>query len=156
MEKTTEPCYGEAMPLQSRDPNFETKVRESFARQTIMGLLGATLEAVRPGEVVVSLPFRDDLCQQDGFFHAGVTATIADSAAGYAAYSVFEPGTEVLSTEFKVNLLAPAAGDRLVAEARVLKPGRTLTVVEADVFAERVEERTHIARFLGTMICLRR
>lgn len=144
------------MALQSRDPNFETKVRESFAKQTIMGLLGATLDSVLPGSVVVSLPFREDLCQQDGFFHAGVTATIADSAAGYAAYSLFEPGCEVLSTEFKVNLLAPAAGARLVAEAMVLKPGRTLTVVEADVFAEGGAKRTRCARFLGTMISLRR
>jgi len=139
-----------------RNPDFEARVRESFARQTIMGLLGASLERVEPGTVSVVLPARADLCQHDGYFHAGASTTIADSAAGYAALSLFDPETEVLSTEFKVNLLAPALGDRLRAVGTVLKPGRTLTVVEADVFAERGEERVRVLKFLGTMIGVRR
>lgn len=142
--------------FKERNPEFEARVRASFAKQTIMGLLGASLDRVELGRVTVVLPARDDLCQQDGFFHAGASTTIADSAAGYAALSLFDPDTEVLSTEFKVNLLAPAVGDRLRAVATVLKPGRTLTVVEADVFADKPEESVRCARFLGTMIALRR
>lgn len=139
-----------------RNPDFDARVRESFARQTVMGLFGASIERVEPGTVTIVLPARDDLCQQDGYFHAGVSTTIADSASGYAALSLFDAQTEVLSTEFKVNLLAPAIGDRLRAVARVLKPGRTLTVVEADVFAEQRDARVRVLKFLGTMIAIRR
>ncbi|MBV1858688.1 MAG: PaaI family thioesterase [Nannocystaceae bacterium] len=142
--------------FKERNPDFEARVRESFAKQTIMGLLGASLSRVELGRVSVVLPARADLCQQDGFFHAGVSATIADSAAGYAALSLFDAQTEVLSTEFKVNLLAPAIGDQLRAVATVLKPGRTLTVVEADVFADVGGKTVRCVRFLGTMIALRR
>ncbi|MCR9162839.1 MAG: PaaI family thioesterase [Nannocystaceae bacterium] len=138
-----------------RNPHFETRVRESFAKQTVMGLLGASLQRVEPGSVSIVLPARDDLCQQDGYFHAGVSTTIADSAAGYAALSLFDAQTEVLSTEFKVNLLAPANGDRLRAVSKVLKPGRTLTVVEADVFADSGDTSVRVLKFLGTMIAIR-
>ncbi len=141
--------------FKERNPDFEARVRASFAKQTIMGLLGASLQRVELGRVAVVLPAREDLCQQDGFFHAGATTTIADSAAGYAALSLFDANTDVLSTEFKVNLLALAVGDRLRAVATVLKPGRTLTVVEADVFADAGEKSVRCARFLGTMIALR-
>lgn len=138
-----------------RNPHFEARVRESFAKQTVMGLLGASLQRVEPGSVSIVLPARDDLCQQDGYFHAGVSTTIADSAAGYAALSLFDAQTEVLSTEFKVNLLAPANGDRLRAVSKVLKPGRTLTVVEADVFADSGDTSVRVLKFLGTMIAIR-
>lgn len=144
------------MALVVRNPDYVARIEASFAQQTIMGLLGASLRSVELGRVTVVLPARADLCQQDGYFHAGVSTTIADSAAGYAALSVFDPQTEVLSTEFKVNLLAPAVGDRLVAVGTVLKPGRTLTIVEADVFAERDEARVQVLKFLGTMIGVRR
>lgn len=144
------------MALVVRNPDYVARIEASFAQQTIMGLLGASLQSVELGRVTVVLPARADLCQQDGYFHAGVSTTIADSAAGYAALSVFDPQTEVLSTEFKVNLLAPAVGDRLVAVGTVLKPGRTLTIVEADVFAERGEARVQVLKFLGTMIGVRR
>ena len=139
-----------------RNPDFENRIRENFGRQTIMALLGASLESVAPGRVSIVLPARDDLCQQDGYFHAGVSTTIADSAAGYAALSLFDPQTEVLSTEFKVNLLAPAVGERLRAVGTVLKPGRTLTIVEADVFADQADGQVHVLKFLGTMIGVRR
>jgi len=138
-----------------RNPDFEARVRENFGRQTMMALLGASLDAVEPGRVRIVLPTREDLCQQDGYVHAGASTTIADSAAGYAALTLFDAQTEVLSTEFKVNLLAPARGDRLLAEATVLKPGRTLTVVEADVFAESSGQRVRVLKFLGTMIGVR-
>ncbi len=145
-----------ALGFTVRNPDYEARVRASFEKQTVMGLFGASLESVEPGRVTVVLPARPDLCQQDGYFHAGVSTTIADSAAGYSALSLFDGQTEVLSTEFKVNLLAPAAGDRLRAVGTVIKPGRTLTIVEADVFAERGDEQVRVLKFLGTMIALRR
>jgi uncharacterized protein (TIGR00369 family) len=117
------------------DPGYERRVRASFARQKVMALLGASLEHVAPGEVHVRLPFREELGQQHGFFHAGVMTTIADSACGYSALTLMPAGSAVLTTEFKVNLLAPGAGEAVVARARVLKAGRTLTVSMAEVHA---------------------
>lgn len=139
--------------FQPRDPQFETRVRESFARQTVMTTIGARLARVAPGEVEIELPYRADLAQQNGFVHAGIVTTIADSACGYAAYSLMPAASDVLSVEFKVNLMAPAAGERLVARGRVLRPGRTLTVCQSDVFAVRGGEETQVATLLGTMIC---
>ncbi len=117
------------------DPAFEQRVRNSFGRQRVMRLLGATMERVAPGEVDIRLPFREDLVQQHGFLHAGVMTTVADSACGYSALSLMAPGEAVLTTEFKVNLLAPGSGEAVVARARVVKAGRTLTVSMAEVFA---------------------
>ncbi len=119
-----------------RDPEFEARVRASFARQQLMQTLGATIESIRPGEVEIALAFRDDLTQQHGFLHAAVVTAIADSACGYAALTLMAPGVEVLSVEFKINLLSPAAGERFVASGRVLRPGRTLTVCSAEVRAD--------------------
>lgn len=119
--------------FQAKDPDFAQRVRDSFGRQSIMELIGARLTRVEPGEVEIELPFRDDLCQQHGFFHAGVTSTVADSAGGYAGYSLFPADASVLTVEFKINLLAPADGDLLRAVGRVVKPGRSLTVTEAEV-----------------------
>ncbi len=119
-----------------------------------MNLIGAELARVEPGVVEIALPFRADLAQQHGYLHAGIVATIADSACGYAAYSLMPPNSEVLSVEFKVNLLRPAKGERFVAVAEVVKSGRTLTVVRADVFGIGGDERELIATMLGTMICL--
>jgi uncharacterized protein (TIGR00369 family) len=137
-----------------RDPDWERVVRESFARQAYMGLIGARLAEVHPGQVTVELPFRDDLCQQRGFLHGGVTTAIADSAAGYAAYSLMPPGSSPLTVELKINLLAPAAGERFLAAANVLRSGKTLSIVEADVFAEAAGVRKPIAKMLATLICL--
>ena len=137
-----------------RDPGWETKVRESFARQTVMTTIGARISALRPGFCEIELPYRRDLCQQHGFLHAGMTTTIADSAAGYAAFSLMPPGASVLTVEFKVNLMAPAAGERFFARGSVIKPGRTLTVVEAEVVAvDKGGEKT-VAQMLATMMCL--
>ena len=118
-----------------RDPDFEARVRASFARQRFMATLGATLERVAPGEVAIALPFRDDLTQQHGFLHAGAVTAVVDSACGYAALSLMEPGAGVVSVEFKINLLAPAVGERFLATARVVKAGRTLTVCAGELTA---------------------
>jgi uncharacterized protein (TIGR00369 family) len=137
-----------------KDPDFEARVRASFGRQGIMTLIGARLIRVAPGWVEIELPFRADLTQQHGFFHAGITSTIADSAGGYAAYSLMPAGTSVLTTEFKINLLAPADGELLRARGRVIKPGRTLTVCEVDVFAVKDGRTTPCAKLLETLMCL--
>jgi uncharacterized protein (TIGR00369 family) len=136
------------------DPGFAARVRDSFARQTIMTLIGAELTRVAPGRVEIDLPFRADLCQQHGFFHAGVTATIADSAGGYAAFTLFPADSSVLTTEYKINLLAPAAGERLRAVGRVVKPGRTLTICEAEVFAVRDGTEKLCAKLLQTLMTM--
>src|SRR6266404_9951797 len=138
------------------NPSFAEDVAVSFAQQPIMNLIGARLSLVAPGVVEITLPYRSDLTQQHGYLHAGMVTTIADSACGYAAYSLMPAGSEVLSVEFKVNLLRPARGDEFLARAEVIKPGRTLTVVRADVFGLSGDEsqRILIASMLGTMICI--
>ena len=138
--------------LEPRDPNFEARVRDSFARQPMMRLLGAELTSVLPRLTEIILPFRDDLTQQHGYLHAAAVAAIADSACGYAALTLMEPGQEVLSVEFKVNLIAPAVGERFVAVGRVLRSGRTLTVCAADVHAEHSDRGKLIAAMQATMI----
>ena len=135
-----------------RDPGFAGRVEASFARQAFMAHLGVKLAHVAPGEVDLAVAFHEGLTQQHGYFHAGVTATIADSAAGYAALSLFAPGTGILTTEFKINLLAPARGQRLVARGRAIKAGRTLTVCRSDVAAVRDGEETLIATGLFTLM----
>ena len=122
------------MPHQPRNPAFSEEIKQSFAKQTIMALIGAELSRVDPGVIEITLPYRADLAQQHGYLHAGIVTTIADSACGYAAYSLMPPNSEVLSVEFKVNLLRPAKGEKFLAVAEVVKAGKTLTVVRADVF----------------------
>ena len=135
-------------------PDYAQRVRDSFARQSIMALIGAELTAVEPGLVVIELPYRENLCQQHGFFHAGVTSTIADSAGGYAAFSLFPAGASVLTTEFKINLLAPADGERLRAVGRVVKPGRTLTICDVEVFAVKGGQEKICAKLLQTLMTM--
>ena len=118
------------------NPNFEALARESFDRQAVMRLFGAHLRSVSAGRCEIGLPFRDDLTQQNGYFHAGVVTTIMDSACGYAAFSLMPEGSGVLSVEFKVNLLAPADGDLLEVRADVKRAGRTLTVCTADALVD--------------------
>ena len=139
------------------NPRFAENIKESFALQSIMRLIGAELTLVEPGIVEITLPYRSDLAQQHGYLHAGIVTTIADSAAGYAAYSLMPPGAEVLSVEFKVNLLRPARGKSFLARADVIKPGRTLTVARADVFGvAETGERELVATMLATIICLQK
>src|SRR4029453_13314273 len=139
------------------NPSFVEAIRDSFARQSVMQLIGAELRTVEPGVVEISVPFRGDLMQQHGYLHAGIFTTIADSACGYAAFSLMPADAEVLSVEFKVNLLRPAQGTHFVARAEVIKAGRTLTVVRADVHAYSSEGDVQlIATMQGTMMSLKK
>lgn len=150
-----------ARSLIPRDPDFERRVRESFARQAVMHTLGATIERVTPGEVVLALPFRADLTQQHGFLHAGVAAAVLDSAAGYAALTLMDPGAAVLSIEFKVQLLAPARGAWFRAIGRVVRAGRTINVVAAELHAyasnpaDASSEGNVVTLLNGTMMTVR-
>ncbi|MBB4266798.1 PaaI family thioesterase [Roseospira visakhapatnamensis] len=134
------------------DPDFATRIRDSFVRQSFMATLGVRLGTVAPGRCDLLLPYRADLCQQNGFLHAGVTAALADSAAGYAAYSLMPADSDVLSIEFKHNLLAPAVGERFLARAEVQRAGRTIVVVQATVFAEADGRRKAVALMQATMM----
>ncbi len=143
-----------ATSFEPANPDFEDRVRDSFQRQGIMGLIGARLSLVAPGHVEIELPFRDDLTQQHGFFHAGATSTVADSAGGYAAFSLFPSDASVLTVEYKINLIAPAEGERLRAVGRVLRPGRTLTLCDLEVFAVKAGGSKLCAKGLQTIMRL--
>ncbi|HMH42283.1 MAG TPA: PaaI family thioesterase [Pyrinomonadaceae bacterium] len=138
--------------MKPTNPSFAANVEDSFALQPIMKLIGARLLLVEPGVVEITLPYRADLLQQNGYLHAGIITTIADSACGYAAYTLMPAGSNVLSVEFKLNLLRPAQGETFVARAEVIKAGRTLTVVRADVFALTGDNKVLVATMQGTMI----
>ena len=138
--------------FEPRDTDFEARVRESFAQQRVMETIGARLSRVAPGEVEIELPFREDLTQQHGYLHAGVVTAAADTACGYAAMTLTPPGGEVLSVEFKINLLAPAAGESLAARARVVRAGRNITVCAADAFIVREGREKLVASMLATMM----
>jgi uncharacterized protein (TIGR00369 family) len=137
------------------DPNFDQRVRASFARQQIMQTLGIGIARIDPGEIELSMPYSLAFTQQHGFVHAGAITTALDSACGYAAYSLMPADAEVLTVEFKTSLLAPAKGERFRFEARVLKPGRTLTFCEASAFAaaEGASEKL-IATMTGTLMAV--
>ncbi len=134
--------------------DFDALIRDSFARQTIMATIGATLETVERGRAVIALPYAKHICQQHGFLHAGVVTTIVDSACGYAAFSMMPEGSSVLTVEFKVNLMSPAKGDRFVAEGRVVKAGRTLLVTQGEVTAFEGDTSSIVAIITATMIRL--
>src|SRR6185295_1556068 len=138
--------------MKSIDSASEARVRESFSRQSHMATLRAEIVFIAAGEVHLAFPFGEEFCQQNGFMHAGAIASVADSANGYAAYTLAPPDTDVLAVEFKINLLAPAQGAGFLACGRVLRPGRTLTVCQADVFSSGAGERTLIATMLSTII----
>ena len=144
-----------AADFEPANPDFEARVRASFTRQRVMATIGARLRAVSPGRVEIELPFRDDLTQQHGFLHAGIVATLADSACGYAAFSLMSPDASVLSVEFKLNLLAPARGEELVARAQVKRPGRTISVCTCDVVAVEGGREKLVATLLGSMMAIR-
>lgn len=128
---------------------------ESFERQGMMVMMGAKLVAAAGGRAVIEVPYREDLTQQHGYFHGGVVAAIADTACGYAAYTTMPPDASVLTVEFKINLVNPAAGDLLRAEANVRKAGRTLVVVGATVTVIRGDKAVPCGEMLGTFIVLR-
>ncbi len=136
------------------DPDFEARVRESFARQGLMATLGASLTEVAPGRCTIELPFDQGLTQQDGFFHAGAVGAVADSAGGYAGWTLMGPGTRVLTIEYKLNLVAPAAGDRVIARGTVVRAGRTITTSRADVLVQADGSEKLCATLLQTLMCL--
>ncbi len=136
------------------DPADAERVRASFARQTAMATLGIELASVEKGAVELRMPYAAPFTQQHGFIHAGIISTALDSACGYAAFSTMSADAAVLTVEFKVNLLAPAKGDRFVFRARVLKPGRTLTVCEAQAFAYEGDRAKLIASMTGTLMAV--
>jgi uncharacterized protein (TIGR00369 family) len=142
------PCH-----LQSIRPP-KRRVRDSFARMHLMATIGASVRTVRTGEVEIVLPFAASLTQQHGFVHAGIVATILDTACGYAALTLMPAETAVLTTEFKINLLLPAAGDRLVAAGRVVRPGRRLMVCLGEAFAEEGAVRRQIALMTASMMVM--
>ena len=144
------------MSHQASNPAFVAEIKESFAKQTVMDLIGAELTRIEPGVIEITLPYRTDLTQQHGYIHAGIVTTIADSACGYAAYTLMPPGSDVLAVEFKVNLMRPAKGETFFARAEVIKSGRTLTVVRADVHALTGAQRELVAIMQGTMMRLER
>lgn len=140
--------------MQPADPDFEARVRASFERQAVMKTMGIEIARIGPGEVDLAMPHDPALTQQHGFLHAGVVATALDSACGYAAFSLMPPEAAVLTVEFKVNLLAPARGDRFLFRARVLKPGRTITVCEGQGFALSDGKERLIATMTATVMAV--
>lgn len=139
-----------------RNPDFAERVEKIFAGQSVMKYIGAQLARIEAGAVDIELAYQKFLTQQNGFVHAGIITTIADSACGYAAFSLMPDDADVLSVEFKVNLLAPAIGERFLAEGRVLRAGKTLTVARADVFALTKAQRKQIAAMQATIMTIRK
>lgn len=138
----------------TQDPAYERRVRDSFARQGLMKHLGAELVSLAPGTAEIRTLFRPELTQQHHYFHAGVTGAIADSACGYAAYTLMPADSSVLTVEYKINLLAPADGEELIARARVLRSGKTLKICMADVFVRNNGEENHCATMISTLMCM--
>ena len=139
--------------FEPRNPDFEAATRDSFARQGLMRHLGVEIADIAPGFVELQVPFEENLTQQHGHFHGGVMGAIADRAAGYAAFTLAPPGSDV-SVEYKINMTAPGDGDRLVARGTVKRAGRTLIVTGADVFAETGGVQTLCATVLQTIMVL--
>ncbi|PHP67159.1 phenylacetic acid degradation protein [Zhengella mangrovi] len=138
------------------NPDFETRVRESFARQNAMETIGAELTRVSPGVIEIEMPFSDHLTQQHGFLHAGVISTALDSACGYAAYSMMPADAAILTIEFKLNLLSPGRGERFLFRGEVTKPGRTIMVTDGRAYAFDDEGEVRlIATMTGTMMTVR-
>ncbi|MFJ2269445.1 PaaI family thioesterase [Streptomyces sp. NPDC087849] len=133
-------------------PEVQARIRAGFDSQGLMGHLGARMTHIGPGCVHIALPSRPEVTQQHGYFHAGATSAIADTAGGYAAFTLFPENTEVLTVEYKINLLAPAVGDRIEAVGTVLKSGRTLTVCKLEVFGVQDGRRKLVANGQQTLI----
>jgi uncharacterized protein (TIGR00369 family) len=136
------------------DPSFEERVRESFSRLTLMRTIGARLLKVLPGEIDIDLAVRDGLTQQHGYVAAGIVTAIVDTACGFAAMSLMPAGSGVVTVEYKVNFISPARGERLLAQGRVVKPGRSLTVCTGDVYEVSGTAPKPVATMLATMVAL--
>jgi uncharacterized protein (TIGR00369 family) len=144
----------EPMTFQPKDPDFADRVRASFARQRMMQTLGVEIAQLAPGEIELAMPYGAAFTQQHGFIHAGVVATVLDSACGYAAFSLMPAEAAVLTVEFKTNLLAPAKGERFLFRAHVVKPGRTLTVCDGRAFAIDNGAERLVATMNGTLMAV--
>lgn len=142
------------MQPEEASPEMQARIRASFESQGLMRHLGARMVHIAPGRVHIVLPGRPEVTQQHGYFHAGATSAIADSAGGYAAFTLFPENTAVLTVEYKINLLAPAVGDHLEAVGTVLKSGRTLTVCQLEVFGVQGSRRTLVAAGQQTLMCV--
>lgn len=140
--------------MTSEQHAIEERIRSSFARQGLMATLGASLGSIAPGRVEIVLIPGPAVSQQHGFVHAGAVSAIADSAAGYAGLSLMPPGRGVLTTEFKINLVAPALGERIIARGEVVKSGRTLTLAQAKVFAEMGGQEKLVALLTATLMAI--
>jgi uncharacterized protein (TIGR00369 family) len=140
--------------FEPRDPAWETKVRTSFSRQPLMPFIGAELTGLDPGWCEIRLPYRPELTQQHGFFHAGIIATVVDNAGGYAGFSLMPTGASVLSVEFKLNLLAPGDGELLIAEGWVVKAGKTLVIARGEAYVLKGGTTTHCATMQQTLMTM--
>lgn len=140
--------------FQPKDPHYRARVEASFARQKVMETLGISIARLEPGEIELAMPYAEALTQQHGFIHAGVVATALDSACGYAAFSLMPNDAAVLTIEFKTNLLAPAKGERFSFVGRVIKPGRSITVCEAECLAQSGGERKLVATMTATLMAV--
>ena len=140
--------------FEPRDPDFKSRVTHSFSEQKVMQTLNASLRAVEAGRVEIELPYQGELTQQDGFIHAGISATVMDSACGYAAFTLMPAEARILTIEFKINLLAPAAGEYFRAIGQVRKPGRSVFVAEAEFYANLDGSDRLVATMTGTLMAI--
>jgi uncharacterized protein (TIGR00369 family) len=140
--------------FEPRDPDWEAKIRDSFARQKVMAFLGAQLTGIRPGWCEIRLPYKEELTQQHGFFQAGIIGAIVDNAGGYAGYSLMAPGTTVLTVEYKLNFLAPGDGDLLIATGEIIKPGKNLVITRGDVIVVKNGRSSHCATMQQTLMTM--
>ena len=136
------------------NPDFAARTRDSFARQPFMNYIAASLVEIAPGRVSIELPFRAELTQQHGFFHGGVIGTLADNAGGYATMTMLPASSSVLTVEYKLNIMAPGRGERLLVEGEVVRAGRRVMVCRSDVFALMASAKKLIATALGTFMVL--
>ncbi|MFO0998316.1 MAG: PaaI family thioesterase [Alphaproteobacteria bacterium] len=141
-------------PFEPKNPDYAARCRESFSRQPFMAHLGATLRTIRPGFCEIALPSGNHLRQQHGYYHGGSIASVLDSAAGYAAFSLMPADVTILTVEYKLNFLLPGEGEELIARGQVVKPGRTLTVVQADAFAVKGGVERMCATSIQTLMAL--
>jgi uncharacterized protein (TIGR00369 family) len=140
--------------FEPKDIDWEAKVRTSFARQGVMRYIGAELGELRPGWCEIRLPWRPELTQQHGYFHAGIISTVVDSAAGYAGFTLMPEDSSVLSVEFKLNLLAPGDGEQLIATGEVIKPGKTLVITRGEAYVVKGDKLTHCATMQQTLMTM--
>lgn len=155
MSRTT-PTIAELLPepFEPRDPQWEEKLRDNFARQKVMKLIGAELVEIRPGYCEIHLPFRDDLTQQNGYLHAGIISTIIDNAGGFAGFSLMPAESGVLTVEYKLNLLSPAEGELMIAMGQVIKSGKHLIIARGEVYALKNGCSTHCATMQQTLMTM--